>query len=329
MKSLVLIVSFLLIPGGAPILHSAESKLEMMHEKAEAGDAETQLELGWMYQTGRGIGQDDAQAVQWYLKAAEQGLASAQCNLGMMYMEGRGVERDAREAVDWFHRAAAQGHASGYYNLGLAYVNGDGVPQDVDEAIRWLLKAAENVDPQTAPGNDGQYKSEEVISWAPGSIARSADRGSVAAQNFLGTLYFQGRSVVQDYAEALKWFRKAALQGHAPAQRNLANMYYNGYGLPKDSAEGLKWFHKAAGNGDPQAQNVLGSVYAMGKGVSRDIVQACSWFILSAASGDKNGLQYRDYLLKRMSVEQISQSEQLAQQKLEVIQEKEAKLYRL
>jgi len=30
--------------------------------------------LGWMYQIGRGLEQDDEQAVFWYRKAAEQGM---------------------------------------------------------------------------------------------------------------------------------------------------------------------------------------------------------------------------------------------------------------
>ena len=43
--------------------------------------------LGRMYANGRGVEQDDEQAVFWYRKAAEQGHASAQFNLGWMYDE--------------------------------------------------------------------------------------------------------------------------------------------------------------------------------------------------------------------------------------------------
>ena len=35
----------------------------------------------------------------------------------------------------------------------------------------------------------------------------------------------KGAGVPQDNAEAVKWFRKAAVQGTAPAQHNLAVMY--------------------------------------------------------------------------------------------------------
>jgi TPR repeat protein len=46
-----------------------------------------------MYLEGRGVQQDDTQAVAWYRKAAEQGDASAQQSLGYMYVKGRGVPK--------------------------------------------------------------------------------------------------------------------------------------------------------------------------------------------------------------------------------------------
>ena len=59
-----------------------------MLQAAEQGDADAQYNLGVMYANGRGVRQDDAQAVQWYRKAAEQGDAEAQFNLGVMYADG-------------------------------------------------------------------------------------------------------------------------------------------------------------------------------------------------------------------------------------------------
>ena len=43
-------------------------------------------------------------------------------------------------------------------------------------------------------------------------------------------MYATGQGVSQDYAEALKWYRKATEQGLAEAQLNLGLMYYNGWG---------------------------------------------------------------------------------------------------
>ncbi len=45
-------------------------------------------------------------------------------------------------------------------------------------------------------------------------------------------MYDEGLGVTQDYAEAMKWYRKAAEQGHAGAQHNLGFMYTEGQGIP-------------------------------------------------------------------------------------------------
>lgn len=53
--------------------------------------------------------------------AADQGNAKAQVNLGVMYDNGRGVWPDYAQAVKWYRLAADQGNASAQYNLGLTY----------------------------------------------------------------------------------------------------------------------------------------------------------------------------------------------------------------
>ena len=59
---------------------------------------------------------------------------------------------------------------------------------------------------------------------------------------------------MQDYEEAVKWYRKAAEQGYASAQYNLGVCYYNGKGVEQDYEEVVKWYRKAAEQGHPRAQ---------------------------------------------------------------------------
>jgi TPR repeat protein len=80
--------------------------------------------------------------VRWYRLAADQGYAEAQVHLGRMYSNGRGVPEDDAEAVRWHRLAADQGHASGQNNLGVMYVDGRGVPQDYVLAHMWFNLAA-------------------------------------------------------------------------------------------------------------------------------------------------------------------------------------------
>ncbi|MGH6920707.1 MAG: trypsin-like peptidase domain-containing protein, partial [Geminicoccaceae bacterium] len=75
---------------------------------AEQGDAMAQHNLGFMYANGRGVAQDDVEAVRWYWMAADQGLADAQHNLGLMYAYGTGIPQDDLLAYMWLNLAAAR-----------------------------------------------------------------------------------------------------------------------------------------------------------------------------------------------------------------------------
>jgi TPR repeat protein len=60
---------------------------------------------------------------------------------------------------------------------------------------------------------------------------KAAAQGSDAAQNNLGLLYYNGKGVRKNYAQAAGWFEKAAAQGNVLARYNLGALYYNGYGV--------------------------------------------------------------------------------------------------
>ena len=119
------------------------SDLDSLIAAAEQGDGAAQFNLGNMYADGRGVPQNDAEAVRWYRMAAEQGVARAQFNLGYMYAEGHGVPKNDAEAVRWYRMAAEQGVARAQFNLGIRYADGRSVPQNDAEAVRWYRMAAE------------------------------------------------------------------------------------------------------------------------------------------------------------------------------------------
>ncbi len=67
---------------------------------------------------GTGVPQDYAEAGKWYRKAAEQGDADSQLNLGMMYQNGFGVQKDQREAAKWYESSLP---AVGFFGTALLY----------------------------------------------------------------------------------------------------------------------------------------------------------------------------------------------------------------
>ncbi len=128
-----------------------------------------------------------------------------------------------------------------------------------------------------------------------------------------------GQSMPQDYAQAMKWYRKAAEQGDARAQFNLGVMYDKGQGVPQDYAQAMKWYRKAAEQSDAGAQNNLSRMYGLGLGVPRDYVEAHKWANLVAANGTDAETRYiatkmQDALASKMTPAQIAEAQKLARE---------------
>jgi len=92
-----------------------------LRKLAGQGEADAQWQMGVRYHNGEGVPRDDAQAMQWFLRAAEQGHVTAQATLGAYYWAGRGVPQDLSKAYFWSAIALAQGDENSKSRLeGLA-----------------------------------------------------------------------------------------------------------------------------------------------------------------------------------------------------------------
>ena len=261
---------------------------------AEQGYADAQNCLGEMYEKGRGVPKDEAEAAKWYRKAAEQGEAIAQCKLGDMYAESRGVLQDDTEAVRWYRKAAEQGNAEAQFNLGCLFADGytlfGGVAQDDAVAVQWYRMAAEQGHEGAQYVLGGRYSDGHGVAKDQAEAAewyrKAAAQGNARAQLFLGWMYKNGHGVATDDAEAVQWFRKAAEQGDADAQITLGLMCEIGEGVPKDEAAAVQWYSKAAEQGEAIAQCKLGDMYAESRGVLQDDTEAVRWYRKAAEQGN-------------------------------------------
>ena len=120
--------------------------IRQLRDAAESGDAKAQNKLGYLYDTGRELPQNDAEAVHWYRRAAAQNHAMALYNLANHYLSGRGVPQDTEEAIKWYRLAADRDVLPAMNNLGVIYASGRGVRRNEAEAIKWYRRAAERGD---------------------------------------------------------------------------------------------------------------------------------------------------------------------------------------
>ena len=62
----------------------------------------------------------------------------------------------------------------------------------------------------------------------------------------MGSLYAIGKGVKQDYAEAFRLYRNAAMCGHPQAQYNVGFMFEKGTGVKQDYFKAVEWYRKSA-----------------------------------------------------------------------------------
>ena len=114
---------------------------------------------------------------------------------------------------------------------------------------------------------------------------KSAQTGDALAMFYLGESYYNGKGVVQDFAEAIKWYSQSAEKGQVEAQETLGGLFFFGKGVKQDYAEAAKWYLKAADQGSQTAQTSIAQMYEYGRGVPQDYAEALKWFRKASAAG--------------------------------------------
>jgi TPR repeat protein len=213
----------------------------------KGGHVLAQINLGYMYEAGLGVEQDDKKAVEWYRKAAGQHHPIAQYHLAEMFYDGKGVLFDPQEATKWYKAAAEQGYALAQANLGHMYREGLQEKLDKLEAVKW-------------------YKA-------------AAHQGCVTAQYRLGLMYKEGEGVKQkSYMKAIKWLEVAASQGYVNAQVELGAIYKDCLIDESHITKAIEWYKKAATQRSKRAQNALGTLYLEGISGQVNLPEAIFWF---------------------------------------------------
>ncbi len=209
------------------------------------GDPEAQFHVGETYLRGQGVPEDPFEAVRWYRKSAEQGYADAQVTLGDFYYSQRFLDEDRRDesvwalllrlltgsskpkrrfdlAAYWYKKAAEGGNPQAQYSLAVLHALGHGLPKCYPEALRWWHEAAV--------------------------------RGHAVSQEIIGTDYFYGESLVQDFVSAYLWLSLAASQGETRA-----TTFLDEHVLPMMSAREITEAERLVHEWQPKQSPEIGS----------------------------------------------------------------------
>lgn len=119
-----------------------------------------------------------------------------------------------------------------------------------------LLSAALMIAPQVALSGDKQPQGDPLASWRAKQkwleehpkekftleiekLKPKAEGGDVWSMLQIADIYY-GEASMLDYAEAAKWYHKAAERGAAP--ENLGVLYFKGWGVTQSNIEACFWY---------------------------------------------------------------------------------------
>lgn len=276
---------------------------------ADNGNCDSLYDMGLFYLQGEGVKKDAKTAVEYFKKAAAKWHPKSLSALGKCYLEGIGVEKDVDTAIR-MHKKSAE--ASGYdvksymswlvtsgelpisMNINkimqIAAEEDDTLSEYVENDFFNDMKGEKNKDLQdTSMIEDDSYEELDLENMGVEDLIPLANSGNSDAQYNIGSCYYFGDEVAQDYLEAVKWLRMSAEQGNPFAQHLLGVCYHNGQGVKENKREAIKLYKMAAEQSYSYAQVYLGLCYLNGDGTKQDKHAAISWFKKAADLGDAVG----------------------------------------
>ena len=244
---------------------------------------------------------------------------------------------------------------------GLEYVREDNPEQAAVQVARWIRGEKNPEKPAIIDRSFVGRPDLAPMSTLSLSEIRRLAAGDAKAQNILGIMLAKGDGIPQDYAEAAKWFMRAAEQEHAAAhvyarhnlgilhaegdgveydeekaakffryaaehgvvqaRFNLGYLHHNGRGILQNDAEAEKWYRGAAELGHAEAQFFLGGMLS-NKGDSHSDRESFVWYSLAALNGIQAALSSRDDIAKRMSLDELEAANIAADRRSEEIRRK-------
>ena len=246
------------------------------HNRAESGDAATQLEIG--REILRQAGTDPAlieKAFDWIERAAESGSVEAQYQLANHYLEAEQSSEPVRgQGRRWLIAAADGGHEPALRKVITAFKEQQyGMKRDLlrsraySEALFRQLKARgvlENEpDWMTASWEYSdtlkQIKKEASRYLPPDELQRQSDAGDPAAQYHLAKELMSSR-----YSEGIALMTEAAMAGYPQAQYEMASSVRHRKRTMQEERQAVEWLAAAAKRGHRGAMVDLGIVYLQG-----------------------------------------------------------------
>lgn len=308
-----------MVASGLGTEQDYQKAAEWFELSAEKKYKYAQYSLGALYHRGQGVEQDLGKAFELYLKSAKQGFPYADFEVAKMYRDGIGTDKDKTKSEQHFKKAfqgfellEKSSHDDKIqYRLGWMLQNGIGTDQDIPRAKEYYAKSEKlgNIFSGFALAKlilkEEHLKPEELqkaIKFLR-SVADSVDASEFksiksSATYLLGKLFLDGKVVLKDISQAIRYLTMSAEENNEWASYQLGKLFLLGKEITKDTDQAVQCLTASSEQGNQFAQYLLGKTYLLGKDVLRDREAAVKWLTQSAEQGNEYAKLFLDNIDK-------------------------------
>ena len=228
---------------------------------AEAGNAESCTEVGHKFYDGVGVEKNEAEADEWFRRGAEGGDPAA-----MRIVAFR--TDNAEEKFKYFKLSAellepGLKKQDSIEETAINYACGRGTEKNISKAEEWLAKL-DKEEANSTIIRISKMTGEDF--WLEKIAETSTDAMIEMAEKFVSK---------NDFVNALKWYKKAAAKNMPEAMTLIGDIYYVGEeGIEQSYAEAFKWYSRAAEHDYNVAKIKMTLMIYHGLGVEQDLTTA-------------------------------------------------------
>lgn len=261
---------------------NATKAIELYEQAIERGSVKAPLALARIYESQKRKS-DQGKAIDLFELASNRGSSDAAFELARRYALGIGVKKDKGEAFEYLEKSYnllnddedADANTiiytwlcleAGLYDFESLKIDKSELAHEFEDNgdFSFFIAQCYNGEDEMACSLGIKKDKKKYVYWL-----KKAVKGEEGPAIFtLGTLYYEGTVVKQDYKSAFELFVKHARDKAYTEKREdyseyyLGLMYQNGYYVPQNLFMAKKWFEISAKAGDEKSKEVLKDVKA-------------------------------------------------------------------
>lgn len=165
-------------------------------------------------------------------------------------------EKQYEKALEMFRKEAGKGNVPAMYSIAKMYRRGSLGKKNIPKAQEYFAQTLK------------------------GFLALESGAGKMKPYIWyhLGRLYNFGYGTDQDYSEAFKWFKKAALSGNGYAQYSLGSLYFYGNGVTQNNEKAFEYYKLSADQDNAYACYEVAKMLRDGIGTDNNTEQSDKYF---------------------------------------------------